>query len=103
MKIFDLRADESALLLELCRTFDRLDVLEAAVMDAPMLIDGSKGQARPNPLLAEIRQYRLVAVQTARSLALSDVPDTADDGTPLPTLKQARARHAANVRHGRGA
>ena len=38
---FDLRADESALLLELCRSYDRLDVLEAAVVKAPLLLAGS--------------------------------------------------------------
>lgn len=101
---FDLRADEEGTLLELCRTLDRLDILEAAVAKAPLLIEGSQGQPRPNPLLGEIRGFRQVAVQLSRSLALSDVADTDDQGAPLLTPKQARAQHAARARWGhRGA
>ncbi len=97
---FDLRADEEGTLLELCRTLDRLDILEAAVAKAPLLIEGSQGQPRPNPLLGEIRGFRQVAVQLSRSLALSDVPDVDDEGA-LPTPRQVRARRAAEARWGR--
>ncbi len=102
--VFDLRSDELAVLTELCRTYDRLDVLEVAVADAPLLLSGSQGQPRPNPLLAEIRGFRQVAVQLSRSLALSDVAETDESGAELPTPKQLRSQRAARARWGhRGA
>lgn len=102
--VFNLRPDERGLLTELCRTLDTLDVLEAALATAPLMIEGSAGQARANPLLSEVRGHRLAAVQLFRSLGLSDVADTDDQGAPLPTPRQARARHAARARWGhRGA
>lgn len=97
---FDLRADEQATLLELCRTLDLLDVIESALAKAPLLIEGSAGQPRPNPLLGEARGHRAVAVQLARSLGLSDVAEHDDSGAVLPTPKQARAQHAARARWG---
>lgn len=97
---FDLRPDELALLLELARTVDQLDVLEAALADAPLVTEGSAGQARANPLLAEIRGHRLAAVQMYRALGLADVAEEGDDGQPLPTPKQLRAQRAARARWG---
>ncbi len=101
---YDLRRDEEALLLELARTLDMIDTLEAALSRAPLLVEGTAGQPRPNPLLGEVRQHRLAAVQLFRSLGLSDVADESDDGKPLPTPKQVRAQRAAQARWGtRGA
>ncbi len=100
LAVFDLRPDERGLLLELCRELDTLDVLEAALAKAPLMIEGSAGQSRANPLLSEIRGHRLAAVQLFRSLGLSDVADADDAGKPLPTPRQARARHAAQARWG---
>ncbi len=101
---YDLRVDELATLQELCRTFDVIDAIEAALRGAPLLIEGSQGQPRPNPLLQELRGHRQVVVQLVRSLGLADVPEEADDGKPLLTPKQARAVHAARARWGpRGA
>lgn len=97
---FDLRPDERALLLELARTMDVLDVLESALASAPLMIEGSAGQSRANPLLSEIRGHRLAAVQLFRSLGLSDVADVDDAGAALPTPRQARARRAAQARWG---
>jgi hypothetical protein len=100
--VFDLRGDELGLLTELCRTLDALDTLETALQGAPLLTEGSQGQARANPLLAEIRGHRLAAVQLFRSLGLSDVADVDDAGSTLPTPRQARARRAAQARWGHG-
>lgn len=102
--VFDLRSDELATLTELARSLDIIDVLESAIRDAPLLITGSAGQPRANPLLQELRGHRQVVVQLSRSLGLSDVADVDDSGSPLPTPKQARAQHAARARWGhRGA
>lgn len=97
--LFDLRPDELGLLLELCRELDTLDVLEAALAGAPLLVEGSAGQQRANPLLAEIRGHRLAAVQLFRSLGLTDADEGAE-GQPLPTPRQVRARRAARARWG---
>ena len=104
VSVFDLRPDERGLLTELCRTLDTLDVLESALATAPLMTEGSAGQARANPLLSEVRGHRLAAVQLFRVLGLSDVADSDDQGKPLPTPRQARAEHAARARWGhRGA
>ncbi len=100
LETFDLRPDEKALLLELARTLDVIDVLESALRDAPLMTEGSAGQQRSNPLLSEIRGHRLAAVQLFRSLGLSDVADVDDTGAALPTPRQARARRAAQARWG---
>ncbi len=104
VSVFNLRPDELGLLTELCRTLDALDILETALRGAPLLVEGSAGQSRANPLLGEVRGHRLAAVQLFRVLGLSDVADSDDQGKPLPTPRQARAQHAARARWGhRGA
>ncbi len=97
--VFDLRPDELGLLLELARTLDTIDVLESALRGAPLLMEGSAGQQRSNPLLGEVRGHRLAAVQLFRSLGLTDADDGAE-GKPLPPPKQVRARRAAQARWG---
>lgn len=99
---FTLRADELATLTELCRTVDSLDRMEAEVQAAPLLVEGSKGQWRPHPLLAEIRGARQVLAQLSRLLGLSDVADVDEDEEPRPTPRQVRARRAAEARWSRG-
>lgn len=55
---YDLRADELLLLDKACRSADDVARLEAALADAPLLTEGSAGQTRANPLLAELRGMR---------------------------------------------
>lgn len=101
---YELRQDELGLLMELCRSLDTLDRIEAELAKSPLLIPGSAGQSRPNPLLSEARGHRQVITQLSRSLGLSDVADVDDQGAPLLTPRQARAQHAARARWGhRGA
>lgn len=101
---FVLRDDELVILTQLCRTVDLLDRLEVEVRKVPLTITGSKGQERLHPVLAEVRAQRLAAADLCRRLGLDDVADSGDDGKPLPTPKQVRARNAAQARWGhRGA
>ena len=52
---FDLRPDELRLLEDACREVDVVERIEKALRDTDsLLIPGSKGQLRPNPLLAEL-------------------------------------------------
>lgn len=102
MAEFTLRPDERSTLHELCRCLDMIDKVEADLRGAPLTLPGSTGQPRANPLLTELRGHRAVAAQLTRLLALNDVPDTAEDGTAVPTPRQIRSRRAAQARWGHG-
>lgn len=65
---YELDPGESALLLQACRTADELERLEVALVDAPMTVAGSTGQARPNPLLEETRRHRAALVALLKVL-----------------------------------
>jgi hypothetical protein len=90
---------ETALLHELCRTADELDALTAAMADQSPVVEGSQGQPRAHPLLAEIRQHRKLAETLAISLALPA------DGETIGTRRSVNARAAAQARwrNGKGA
>lgn len=96
---YELREDELGLLAELARSLDTLDRIDVELSKSPLMIPGSTGQARPNPLLSEARGQRMAAAQLFRSLGLSDADDV-EDGQALPTPKQLRARRAAQARWG---
>ena len=68
--IFDLDAAEVRLLVELCRVHDELDDMNAALAGADLLVEGSRGQQRPNPLLHEIREHRRTAERLTNALAI---------------------------------
>lgn len=55
---YDLSPPELQLLTEACHTADELDRLRRLVEEANPIVDGSRGQPRANPLLAEIRRHR---------------------------------------------
>lgn len=90
---------ETALLHELCRTADELDALTAAMADQSPVVEGSQGQPRAHPLLAEIRQHRRVAENLAVALALPV------DGESIGRRRSANAKAAAHARwrNGKGA
>ena len=67
---FELNPAELALLREAGRTADTLASLTAALSDTPLTVEGSTGQPRAHPLLAEARAQRRVLDQLCRALAL---------------------------------
>jgi len=67
---FVLSPHEHRLLVEACRCVDELDVLVAALADAPPLVQGSTGQDRANPLFAELRQHRATLTALLDALRL---------------------------------
>lgn len=69
---YTLREDERQALVAACRTLDELARLEAALKDAPVVVAGSKGQERPNPLFAEVRSHRLALKALLASVGLTD-------------------------------
>lgn len=97
VKVFDLRADEVPVLAELCRTVDELASMGEALREQGLMVTGSMGQSRPNPLLVEIRGARQILVRLAAQLGLPD-EDTA--GAVSKTPAQRRASKAARARWG---
>lgn len=84
---YELRTDERELLLELCREFDLVEALQAVMVKVGMLDVGSAGQARIHPVVAELRQRRLVIARLASELAL---PDSDDDGDASAMSRRGR-------------
>jgi hypothetical protein len=78
---------ELQLLHEACRTKDELDVMAERVASESPVVAGSKGQPRPHPLLAEIRQHRRLLDQLVVAL-----------GLPLESEVVGRRRSAAAKR-----
>ncbi|MBI4498197.1 MAG: hypothetical protein HY689_09890 [Chloroflexi bacterium] len=69
---FELRADELTLLEAACRLTDELAAMEKELRGAPVMVPGSRGQQRPNPLLAEARQHRLALGRLLAQLGIDD-------------------------------
>jgi hypothetical protein len=67
---WELEQHEAELLTQACRTVDRLDRLQAAAVDCPLVVDG-----KANPLLVEARAQ---SIALARLLAALRLPDDAE-------------------------
>src|SRR5882724_8683262 len=67
---FGLAAHERSILVQCCRVVDRLDAIEAELSDGPLLVTGSTGQPRANPLLAEWRMQARVLESLSRALSI---------------------------------
>jgi len=83
---------EVALLVELCRSIDEIDALSAALAEGPLMVTGSTGQPRPNPLLDQLREHRKVADRLAAALALPI------EGESVGRRRSATAKQAVNTR-----
>ena len=68
----DLREGEWQALVNAVRTVDELDLLEAALAGAAVVVEGSQGQPRPNPLFGEVRAHRLALRQMLAAVGLDD-------------------------------
>ena len=93
--VYELRPDELPLLAEMARTVDDLEVMRAALREWGPLWRATKGSRVPNPLLTEIRGYRLVLARLAGQLGLPD-EGVATSRTPA----QRRASKASRARWG---
>lgn len=91
---YELRPDELLVLEHAARTADLIDDLAAGLQGAPLMQPGSMGQARPNPLLAEIRNQRQLLGTLLRQLGLPDEDEgrAAGDRASVAARKAARAR-----------
>lgn len=89
---FELRPDELLLLEAGCRLADQVATLEAELADAPVMVEGSKGQDRPHPLYAEIRAHRLAVARILAQLGLADAIDADGATRSSAGRRMARAR-----------
>ena len=83
-----LTAAEVEMLGQACRTADELDRLERAVRAlSELTVQGSMGQPKPHPLLAEVRAHRLLLERLTTALAL---PDEDEESGMRPGQKHAQ-------------
>jgi hypothetical protein len=88
----ELRPDELAVLAAAARTADELTTLETELATAPVVVAGSTGQERPNPLFRETREHRKTLAALLKQLGLTE---TGEDGAPVVPLHISAARRAA--------
>jgi len=92
---FELDADELKVLTMASKSADDLSALEAAQAGAEVMVPGSMGQERVNPLFAEIRATRALVSQLLGRLKL---PDEAVAAAAKSQFNSTRARKAAGAR-----
>ena len=93
---YELNVDELELVTMASESADDLGRLEKALHGAPVMVAGSMGQEKVNPLFAEVRATRALIGQLLTRLKL---PDAAVDSAKSE-FNAARARKAAGSRWG---
>ena len=93
---YEFRPDELELLLAACRTLDEVARLEEALATADVLVTGSRGQVRSNPLVSEVRAHRLALRALLSTLGIPDLEEGAD-----PMARSDAGRQLAAQRWGR--
>jgi hypothetical protein len=91
---FELDADEIKVLTMAARSSDDLAELEAARVGVAVMVPGSMGQERVNPLFAEIRATRALVSQLLGRLKLPEDPAAKGESD----FNSNRARKAAGAR-----
>lgn len=89
---YELRADELVVLEDAARAVTDVDRLRKAMVGEPLLTEGSKGQLRGHPLLAEIRASTRLASTLLRQLGLPDDPAAEGDAAGSHAARQLVAR-----------
>ncbi len=67
---FSFDAAEAELLRTACRLVDQLDRLTEALDGADIMVQGSTGQPRPNPLFEEMRKHSETLAKVVAALGL---------------------------------
>ena len=91
---YEFDAQETNLVIEVCRTLDTIDTLAASVSSDGVMLTGSMGQLVLNSAVAELRQQQAAYARLVTMLNLSD----AESGSALITARSASAAAAANAR-----
>jgi hypothetical protein len=92
---FGLAPHELAILVQVCRCVDRLDQIEGELSGATLTVEGSTGQPRAHPLLAEQRMQARLLESLSRALSIP-LP-----GEDVGRRRSPSAREAAVQRWGR--
>jgi hypothetical protein len=79
-------------LLEVCRTLDSLDLLDAAIARNGATVMGSQGQPVVNPALTEARGQRALLRRLMSAMALPD------EDAAMPTAQSQRGKSANRTR-----
>jgi hypothetical protein len=87
---YDLEKDEAELFVEVCRSLDLVEDLFRGVHDEGVVVYGSMGQIRHNPLIGELRQTQLAIGKLLAQLGLPDV-----EGHTLPSPVQTAAKNGS--------
>jgi hypothetical protein len=95
---YELEPDERELLVEVCRTLDQAEGLQALLERDGLTVEGSTGQTRVHPTVGELRALRALL---GKLLAQLELPDP--QGGALAAPLQARGRKAARSRWDRTA
>jgi len=90
----ELDSREQFWLLSAAKLADQLAILEAEMVNQPLLVRGSMGQPVPNGLLGEIRSHHHLIAQLLARLKV-DVPEASG---VLGIVGANKARGAANAR-----
>ena len=93
---FELRPDETAVLDSACRLADEIETMEAELDKSGPVVQGSRNQTRPHPLIAEVRSHRLALARLLKQLGLGDVDNPLTD-LNRHALIAARARWQGRV------
>jgi phage terminase small subunit len=95
LAVADMRHDELVLLEKACRTLDDLDRLEKALAASPVLVAGSMGQEKVNPLFAECRSARSLLAALLKQIG---VPDPVEVQKIRAISRSTQATKAARAR-----
>ena len=96
-----LRADEKALLEQICREVDLIQELHTELNKLPLLMTGSMGQDVVNPLLGEIRQHRALLASLHKNLGLPDLDVDSPGGLEVvPNQNRSAAMSKWGKAHG---
>lgn len=90
-------ARERRWLRDACAEADVVAVLDAGLVDAPLMVRGSQGQDVINPVFSEIRQHREALGRLLARVRLDDPADAAEARGSRTTSTTARA--ASFARH----
>ncbi|MFD1716720.1 terminase [Georgenia deserti] len=91
---YEIEEHEALLLVEACRTADRLDALAEAQKDAPLTVVNFKGDPVASPYLVESRLQSQVLAKLIASLRLP----TGDEGEEKRPQRRGGARGAYGIR-----
>ena len=86
--VYEVDAHERPLLAEACRLADRCAQLEESIEEHGLTVEGSTGQPRLHPAVAEVRQTRVALTRVLGAIAFPN-----EEGVPV----KAGSRHASKA------